>query len=375
MNTQKLLLTGVVCLAALAAPPAHARIKLVALPDRGPTTIRLDNPAGTLIEEERVLTLQEGLNKVDFSWNGVSLDVDSIRLSLLTHPGKVSVLNVSYPPNEAALVWELSSAGAWEERARISYVLHHVDRLVTYRVLADRAEAHADLQSHLVLRNFSGEDFALARVVLGEGESVDRGILHEETRQLLFLQAPAVPLVKTWTFDAALLPWDPEQAGRNVGIPVHYKIRNADGALGESALWGGKVRVYQEDGAGGTIVLGEDNLELVPVGEDAEIYIGDSRDVVVTQRRMQDSRINVRRNNNSQVVLYDTDEVVTATIENFKDQPATLTMLQHIPGQWEMADCTHAYTRKDADTLEFSLAVPPRGRETLTMHYHRRNVR
>ena len=78
--------------------PVHARIKMVALPERGKTIIRLDNPRATLIEEERVLTLQKGLNKVDFSWKGVSIDVDSIRLTVLTQPEEVTLLNVSYPP-------------------------------------------------------------------------------------------------------------------------------------------------------------------------------------------------------------------------------------------------------------------------------------
>ena len=87
---------------------AQARIKLVALPERAATVIRLDNPSATLIEEERVLTLQKGLNKVDFSWKGVQIDADSIRLTILDHPDSVTLLNVSYPPNEAALVWEIS---------------------------------------------------------------------------------------------------------------------------------------------------------------------------------------------------------------------------------------------------------------------------
>ncbi len=96
---------------------AEGRIKLVALPERAATVIRLDNPRATLIEEERVLTLQKGLNKVDFSWKGVSIDVDSIRLRVLSHPDKVNLLNVSYPPNEAALVWEISSAGSGKDQA------------------------------------------------------------------------------------------------------------------------------------------------------------------------------------------------------------------------------------------------------------------
>src|SRR5512138_271768 len=83
-----------------AGSTAWARIKLVALPERAATVIRLDNPNATLIEEERVLTLQKGLNKVDFSWKGVQIDEDSIRLQMLGHPAEVTLLSVSYPPGE-----------------------------------------------------------------------------------------------------------------------------------------------------------------------------------------------------------------------------------------------------------------------------------
>nr|MBP8304281.1 hypothetical protein [Phycisphaerae bacterium] len=87
MKTRHAFITGVAVLAV--ASLAQARIKLVALPERQATVIRLDNPAATLIEEERVLTLQKGVNQVDFSWKGVSIDVDSIRLVALDHPGQV----------------------------------------------------------------------------------------------------------------------------------------------------------------------------------------------------------------------------------------------------------------------------------------------
>jgi len=121
-----------------------------------------------------------------------------------------------------------------------------------------------------------------------------------------------------------------------------------------------------------------------------ELYIGDSRDIVVTQRKMTDAQINIRRNNgNVQIVLYDTDEEITAKIENFKDGPAVLTMIQRIPGQWDMEACTldkkalslgADYKKKDANTLEFEITLPARTEagpavKELKMHYHRRNVR
>ncbi len=208
---------------------------------------------------------------------------------------------------------------------------------------------------------------------------------------MLFLNEPNVPVRKVWTFDAANLPWDAENLdNQNVGIPVSYEIVNSDkSGLGKFALWGGKARLFQHDGHGSTIFLGEDNASLVPVGEKMELYIGDSRDIVVTQRKMFENQIEPRRNNNQQIVLYDTDEMIKAKIENFKDSPAVLTMIQHIPGQWDMEECTldgkaltlgNGYTKKDAYTLQFEIGLPARtekgpATKELTMHYHRRNVR
>jgi len=355
---------------------AAARIKMVALPERGKTIIRLDNPQATLIEEERVLTLQKGRNHVDFSWNGVSIDADSIRLAVLSHSDTVNLLSVSYPPNEAALVWEIASVDACEVTVRISYLLSFIDHLTTYKAVADKNETKVSLKSFLVLRNFSGEDFNKASVLLGSGHSSEESIHHEETKQLLFLETDGVPIEKIWTFDAAKLPWDPEKIDTNVGIPVTYRLENvATAGLGQFALSEGKVRVFQDDGYGGTIFLGEDTTTVVPVGEEMDVYIGDSRDIVITQRTMRDARINIRRNKKNRVVLYDTDELIKATIENFKDRPAKLTMIQHIPGQWDMEESTLHYKRKDASTLEFEIPLAGHGKTELSMHFHRRNVR
>ncbi len=370
MNAKRATVTGVLILLCVAAG-AQARIKLVALPERAATVIRLD--------------------KVDFSWKGVQIDEDSIRLEVLDHPDNVTLLSVSYPPGEAALVWEISSSGDYAENVRISYLLRNIDRLITYKAVANKAESQVGLKSYLILRNFSGEDFEKARVLLDYGEAFEQGIDHEETKQMLFLSEPNVPVRKIWTFDAGSLPWDPEQLNnQNVGIPVSYEITNDQkSGLGENALWGGKARLFQQDGHGSTIFLGEDNALLVPVGEKMELYIGDSRDIVVTQRKMRDTQIPTHKNDPGRTVLFDTDEIITAKIENFKDSPAVLTMIQHIPGQWDMERCTldgkrltldKDYTKKDASTLKFEIELPARTEKgpavkELTMHYHRRNVR
>ena len=371
---------------------AQARIKLVALPERAATIIRLDNPQATLIEEERVLTLQQGLNKVDFSWNGVSIDADSIRLEPIDHPKDVTLLSVSYPPGEAALVWDIACKGDYVEKVRISYLLSNIDRLITYKAVADKPEKQVDLKSYVILRNFSGEDFDKARIMLDYGESFEQGIDHEETKQLLFLKEPNVPITKIWKFDSAVQVWDPEQLeNKNVGIPVSYRIINdAKSNLGDYALWGGKARIYQDDGHESTIILGEDNAILAPVGEKMELYIGESRDIVVTQKQLRDERTNVMRTRDGRsIVMYDTTEEIEAKVENFKDSPAVLTMIQHIAGEWDMESCTidnqkltlnDGFKKKDANTLEFEITLPARtetgpATKKLVMLYHRRHVR
>src|SRR5216683_1208984 len=88
-------------------PAAQARVKLVALPERARVVVSLNNPDATLVEEERLITLQKGVNKVDFSWRGVNIDATSIQVRMLAHADTVTVLNTSYPPNENALIWEI----------------------------------------------------------------------------------------------------------------------------------------------------------------------------------------------------------------------------------------------------------------------------
>jgi len=354
---------------------AQARTKLVALPEREAVTIRFDNPAATLVEEERILTLQEGVNLVDFSWRGVQVDPDSIRLALLSHPGKVTLLSVSYPPGEAALVWRIHSSGAWEEKVRISYLLSFVDRLVTYKGIVSKDEKTLDLDVFLVLRNFSGEDFTGAVMDLGQGTPFTGDSSSEETRQIHVVSAERIPIRKTFTWDSAQKPWEPKRLETDVGIPVHYVIENSrESGLGKDLLWDGKVRIYQDDGHGGTIFLGEDRTDLTPVGERMSVYVGDSRDVSVTQVRTIDEQVNPRPSRHK-VVLYDTDEEIRAEVENFKDTPVTVDLVEHIPGEWEMIEASAAFERKDANTIVCSVSVPAKGKETVNFHYSRRNVR
>ena len=377
--------------ALLAGTAAHARVKLVALPERARVVLALNNPDATLVEEERLITLQKGVNKVDFSWRGVSIDSTSIQVRPLTHPNDVKVLNTSYPPNENALVWEVASPAAQEERVRISYLLSGLTREVTYRAVAEPTEKAMTLRNYLRLHNNSGEDLTEAEVNVGYGAAFKKTIAHEEVLEMLSERIEALPIKKVLTWDATSLPWDPEYEKNTVGIPLSYVLTNdKPSKLGMHTLQPGKVRIFiktkeqparEGDKPGeGVAFTGEDMAQLTPVDRELKLFIGQSRDVKVTQRRTKDDRTNIRRNNNNQDVLWDKDEVYKVEIENFKKEPVNLTIVEHLPGFWKMAENSHPqqFKKKDAFTFEYNLVLPPESRgdkkTTVTFNLNRLNV-
>jgi hypothetical protein len=381
-----------VFVAALAATSTlQARVKLVALPERARVVVSLSNPDATLVEEERLITLQKGVNKVDFSWRGVNIDASSIQVRALTDPERVLVLNTSYPPNENALIWEIASPAAQEERVRISYLLANLNRDIVYKAVAEPDEKALTLRNYLRLRNNSGEDLVDAEIGIGYGEKFKKSIAHEEVLEMLSERIEALPIRKVLTWDAATSPWDPEYEKKTVGIPLSYVIKNDQASkLGTHTLLPGKVRIFiktkeqpekaDEKPGEGVAFIGEDWAQLTPVDREMKLFIGQSRDVKVTQRQTKKDRTNIRRNNNNQDVMWDTDDVYKIEVENFKKQPASLTIVEHIPGYWKMVENSHAkeFKKKDAFTFEYNLTLPPEtsgtNKTTVTFNLNRINV-
>src|ERR1041385_8460395 len=231
------------CSLLITALPARARVKLVALPERARVVVSLSNPDATLVEEERLITLQKGVNKVDFSWRGVNIDATSIQVRMLSHADTVIVLNTSYPPNENALIWEINSPAAQEERVRISYLLAGLGRDVVYKAVADPNEKALTLRNYLRLRNDSGEDLTEAEIGIGYGAKFKKTIAHEEVLEMLSERVEDLPIKKILTWDAASLPWDPEYEKKTVGIPLSYVLTNSKPSkLGMHTLLAGKAR-------------------------------------------------------------------------------------------------------------------------------------
>jgi hypothetical protein len=312
---------------ALVPHDAWARVKLITLPVRERIDIQLEHPDVTLVEEERLVPLVAGTNEIDFSWANTRIDPGSIVFRLVnSDQGEAGpkVLSVSYPPAEKALIWQVHSPSSGAARVRISYVLGGLGRRYAYRAVASLDETRLDLLQYLRIENFGNEGFESSRLWIAPGKAIDKSIGIDETKKILVARYDDVPLRKTLSCNPAKYGYS-NRAKNQLRIPIHYVLRNrAASGLGASALAPGKIRIFQEDGHGGRAFLGEDWAKHAPVDDELALFIGEARDLSVRRVIARRERTRIAGE------LHDYDVVVRYVIENFKDEPVTLDIIEDL---------------------------------------------
>jgi hypothetical protein len=325
-------LSAVVAALILAPAPAQARIKLITLPVRERVEIQLDNPSATLVEEERIVPLVKGENQVDFSWANTQINPDTIVFRVIAPAEEkkleVKVVSVSYPPNEAALVWTVGSSDSGSARVRISYLLGILNKSFTYRAVASHNEKTLTLSEYMRLQNFANEEFGSTGLWAGFGKRFLKPIGLNETKEMLVEKFEQVPIKKTYTCNPQEYGYI-DQPQNKLRVPMHYVLKNdKDNHLGAAPLQFGKVRIFIE-GSGmekekSTAFLGEDWGKFTPIDDEMKLYLGVAQDIVV--KRMIDKNDNRRVAGN----LFNHEVVVKYEIENFKDQPVTLDVVENL---------------------------------------------
>ena len=297
-----------------------ARTKLTTLPARSEIRIDLKNDTFILVEEERVINLQKGVNHVEFAWANTHIDMSSIQFREIETPGRVSLLNVNYPPNESALFWEVYSEKAGPGRFRISYLISNIDRNISYEAVSGRDEKFLSLKTYYTLRNMSGEKFENAGLEISFGQDFRKSFETGEAKKMLAAKFARVPVIKKYVFD-------PSTDGENVRM--FYEIRNdVNSGLGRFSLPAGKIRIFQEDSAGTEAFLGEDWVPYTPVGEPMPAYLGQAKEVKVKRF------LYLEKENIINPPLKDIRRVVKFQVENFKKDAVPLTIMEHPEGEW-----------------------------------------
>ncbi len=90
---------------------AIAKVDLVTLPNRDTTQLTIYNSADlTLVRDSRSLTLKEGGNKLQFSWENTLIDPTSLAMQPKAFADKITVAELTFPPRVKNLgLWNIES--------------------------------------------------------------------------------------------------------------------------------------------------------------------------------------------------------------------------------------------------------------------------
>ena len=184
-----------------------------------------------------------------------------------------------------------------------------------------------------------------------------------QTKQVALLSASQVPVRKDYVLQGQNYYYSGSYgdlgAAQKVGVFVSFDNRESS-RLG-MPLPKGIIRVYKRDSEGRIQFVGEDQIDHTPKNEQVRLKLGDAFDL--TAHRKQTDYKNLGKQGKYRNVQESAYEIV---LKNAKKESATVSVLEPLPGDWEMVQNSHPFTKKDAHTVKFKVEVPAEGSATLT---------
>ena len=179
-----------------ATGPALAAVDLVTIPTREGTQLTIYNSEDiTMVREHRLLTVKEGVNRIQFSWANTLIDPTSIEFRILENQDKVDLVDTTFPAGRNdALQWNIKSKMAGKIPVEIRYFTSGITWAADYVGIANEDETKLAVTGYVRVFNNSGElyDNAQTRLVVGKINLVEK-IADLATRPAAELQGPVRP--------------------------------------------------------------------------------------------------------------------------------------------------------------------------------------
>jgi hypothetical protein len=165
-------------LVAVLVLPAPAAVDLTTLPTREGTQLTIYNSEDiTMVREHRLLTVKEGVNRIQFSWANTLIDPTSIQFRILEDQDKVDLVDTTFPARRNdALQWNIESKMAGKVPVEIRYFTSGITWSADYVGIANEDETKLNLTGYVRVTNNSGElyDNAQTRMVVGTINLVEK---------------------------------------------------------------------------------------------------------------------------------------------------------------------------------------------------------
>jgi hypothetical protein len=243
-----------------------------------------------------------------------------------------------------------NKSGAGYANATLKLVAGDVNRARDRRVEGRLMELASKTAAADAAREFAAEGFFEYHLYTLDGRTT---IKDSQTKQLTLMAATDVPVRKELVYYGAQ-----EYYRNSYGMPISnqkvavlLEIRNSkENRLGVP-LPKGKVRVYKADKAGSQQLVGEDWIDHTPKDERVKIKLGNAFDVV-GERTQKDWR-KIASN------LYEVEWEIS--LRNHKKEDQTVTVIEPVPGDWQVLQSSHPFEKVEAHTLRYRLPVPKEG--------------
>ena len=321
----------------------------------------------------------------------------------LNHPGEVVLPELPGGLRERpALVWTVDADRAGDRQVELSYLTDGLGWSASYVLRLDPAGTSLDLTAWVTVDNAAGVAYenATVRLVAGDVRRVSSGrrtrtqstravaqmemasegrfqeeavfeyhlyeldgklrLPEAQSRQLLLLQSDRLATRRRILF----------QGGRySVRTPLRETLRNQKGEIellfangsgdGDGRpLPAGVARVYQADGEGLLLFLGEDRLTAAPAGREVRLRLGRAFDLEMDRTQTDHRAVASGR--------YDREVAFRIEIRNGGKQEAAVLVREPVPGDWKLLESSPGARRADAGTLEFERTIPAGGTEVIT---------
>jgi hypothetical protein len=312
-----------------------------------------------------------------------------------------------------ALDWILYSPQAEKFDAELSYVSGGLSWSSDYNVIAPDTGDTMDLIGWVTLTNNSGKQFDHARIKLMAGDvnkmqqpkspmMFSAGIagaamaqppqvseqafedyhlytlpepttIHDrETKQVEFLRGSKIQSKRLYVYDGAQLQNNygdvrqNQQYGTqsNPHVWIMREFVNSQANHLGIPLPAGRVRFYRQDQDGQVEFTGENQIQHTPKDETLRIYTGNAFDIT-GERRQTNYRVDARPNGSA-------DESFEIRLRNHKTEAATVRVVEHLyrGDNWKITQESAQHQKKDANTIEFEVALQPDEEKVLTYTAH-----
>ncbi len=315
--------------------------------------------------------------------------------------------------------WLLESDIPGNTTCELSYVSGGMNWEADYNVIAPVNGDALDLIGWVTLANRSGKAFENARIKLmagdvnklqqGMGGGIGGGLARAavmgtagqpavtekafdeyhlytlerpttlkdgETKQVEFLHKSRVPSKRVYVY--AGFTWNPSGQQNQ---PEYFRQQRDFGANSQSKVWvmreilnteqnglgmplpKGRMRFYRQDEGGQLEFVGENTIDHTPRGETLRIYTGNAFDLTGERRRTN------FKVDNTQVLA---DETFEITVKNHRKETVDVVILEHLyrSATWEITSKSAPFNKRDSNTIEFPVNIPPEGSQTVTYTVH-----